>query len=41
MLAEEIRVYNQEQSNHLAYVGEETKTPETQEPEVQISQNLT
>lgn len=28
MLAKEIRMYNQEQSNHLAYGGEETKNPE-------------
>lgn len=41
MLAEEIRVYNQKQINHLGYGGEETKNPESQEPEVQISQNLT
>lgn len=39
MLAEEIRVYNQEQTNHLGFGEEETKNPESQEPEVQISRN--
>lgn len=30
MLAKEIRVYNQEQTHHLDYGGEETRTQETQ-----------